>query len=146
MIATTTRCCLYNRVYFRKHHHHQTTMKDKNQFLNGANVDAVWSCPKQLKTSAVSIRSVLQVQGRFRKLCLDPDFLLLSSLNVGDIWNDPHDNNTRVFRKQAYRHYILDRYGYLGKGNRKVAPSCVVTCIRRHYPSPTGVYMGYQEH
>ena len=83
---------------------------------------------------------------RFRKLCLDPEFLLLSSRNVGDIRNDPHDNSTRAFRKQAYRHYILDTYGYYGKGNRKVAPSCVVMCIRRHYLSPTGVYMGYREH
>ena len=83
---------------------------------------------------------------RFRKLCLDPEFLLFSSRNVRDIRNDPHDNSTRAFRKQAYRHYILDTHGYLGKGNRKVAPSCVVTCIKRHYPSPTGVYMGYREH
>jgi hypothetical protein len=75
---------------------------------------------------------------RFRKLCLDPEFLLLSQ-NVGDIRNDPHDNSTRAFRKQAYQH-ILDTYGYLGKGNRKVAPSCVVIYIRKHYPSPTGVY------
>ena len=59
---------------------------------------------------------------RFRKLCLDPEFLLLSSRNVGDIRNDPHDNSTRAFKKQAYRSYILDAYGYLGKGNRKVAP------------------------
>ena len=88
---------------------------------------------------------MLQVQEDLEN-CLDPEFLLLSSRNVGDIRNDPHDNSTRAFRKQAYRHYILDTYGYLGKGNRKVAPSCVVMCIRRHYPSPTGVYMGYREH
>ena len=33
---------------------------------------------------------------------------------------------------------------YLSKENRKVCPACVVTVIRRHYPSQTGVYMGYR--
>lgn len=33
----------------------------------------------------------------------------------------------------------------LGKGNRKPLPSCVVSAIRRRYPSPTGTYQGFQE-
>ena len=32
----------------------------------------------------------------------------------------------------------------LGKGKRKVCPSCVVKTIRTHYPSQTGVYMGFR--
>ena len=43
------------------------------------------------------------------------------------------------------RQYVIDRYGYLGKGNRKVCPSCAVKVIRQHYPSQTGVYMGFRE-
>ena len=62
----------------------------------------------------------------------------------GGIRNDRDDNSTQAFRKARYRQYVLDIYGYLGKGNRKVCPSCVVTVIWRHYPSHTGVYMGYR--
>ena len=81
---------------------------------------------------------------RFTKLCLDPDVLQLCIRNRADIRNDRDDNSTRAFRKAAYRQYILDRYGYLGKGNRKVCPSYVVKTVRRHYPSQTGVYMGFR--
>jgi hypothetical protein len=34
-----------------------------------------------------------------------------------------------VFAKAAYRQYILWRYKKLGRGNRKVVPSCVVIII-----------------
>ena len=82
---------------------------------------------------------------RFLKLCLDPDYLELSIKSSADIRNDRQNNSTRSFRKAAYRHYILDKHGYLGKGRRKVAPSCVVWEIRERYPSSTGIYMGFKE-
>ena len=53
--------------------------------------------------------------------------------------------SSRTFRKAAYRNYILDTHGYLGKRKRKVVPSCCVLCIRRHYPSATGIYMGFRQ-
>ena len=65
--------------------------------------------------------------------------------NTSDIRNDREDTSSRAFRKAAYRQFILSRYGYLGKGNRRVCPSCVVLKIRQRYPSVTGVYMGYRE-
>lgn len=102
--------------------------------------------PQSIENKCCKHKKCITNTRRFRKLCLDPEFLLLSCRNVGDIRNDREDNSTRAFRKQAYRHFILDTYGYLGKGKRKVAPSCVVTCIRQHYPSPTGIYMGYRDH
>ena len=34
-----------------------------------------------------------------------------------------------AFRKAAYRQYILWVYDYLGRGNRRVAPSCVILKI-----------------
>ena len=82
---------------------------------------------------------------RFYKLCLDPDILQLCILNRADIRNDPFDNSTRQFRKAAYRQFILDKYGYLERGNRKVVPSCAVWKVRGQYPSPTGVYMGFRD-
>ena len=102
--------------------------------------------PQSIENKCCKHKKCVTNTRRFRKLCLDPELLLLSCRTVGDIRNDREDNSTRAFRKQACRHFILDTYGYLGKGNRRVAPSCVVTCIRKYYPSPTGVYMGYKEH
>ncbi|CAB4032674.1 P2X purinoceptor 7-like [Paramuricea clavata] len=82
----------------------------------------------------------------FAKICLDPDVLELCIRNTGDIRNDQEDNSTRAFRKAGYRQFVLARHGHLGKGNRRVCPSCVVLKIRGRYPSVTGVYMGFREH
>ena len=99
--------------------------------------------PQEIENKCCGLRRSVTTHTRFSKLCLDPDVVQLAIRNRGDIRNDRDDNSTRAFRKTGYRKYILDRYGYLGKGNRKVCPSCVVTVIRSHYPSQTGVYMGY---
>ena len=82
---------------------------------------------------------------KFFKFCLDPENLEMAIKNTVDIRNDARDNSTRAFRKAAYRNYVFWRYGYLGKGNRRVCPSCVVMKIRSIYPSPTGIYMGFKE-
>ena len=50
---------------------------------------------------------------RFKKLCLDPDYLELSIKSSADIRNNRQNNSTRTFRKAVYRHYILDKLGYL---------------------------------
>ncbi|XP_040210581.1 P2X purinoceptor 7-like [Rana temporaria] len=54
---------------------------------------------------------------------------------------DP-DNNRRL-RKIAYRTYISCIYGFLGKGNRRVIPSCAVNIIRLLFPDPNGRYVGF---
>ena len=101
--------------------------------------------PQDIENKCCGQRRCVTTHTRFQKLCLDADVLQLSIRNRGDIRNDQEDNSTRSFRKAAYRQYVLDRYGYLGKGKRKVCPSCVVKTIRRHYPSQTGVYMGFRQ-
>ena len=100
--------------------------------------------PQEIEYKCCGQRNYVTLQSRFSKLVLDPEVLQLFIKNRGDIRNDREDNSTRVFRKSAYRQYILDRYNYLGKGNRKVAPSCVVRAIRSRYPSVTGTYMGFR--
>ena len=99
--------------------------------------------PQQVENKCCGQRRCVTTFARFSKLCLDPDVLQLCTRNRADIRNDRDDNSTRAFRKASYRQFILDRYGYLGKGNRKVCPSCVVKTVRGRYPSQTGVYMGY---
>ena len=100
--------------------------------------------PQEIENKCCGLRRCVTTHTRFSKLCLDPCVIQVAIRNRGDIRNDRDDNSTQAFRKTGYRQYIPDRYGYVGKGNRKVCPSCVVTVIRRHYPFQTGVYMGYR--
>jgi len=94
-------------------------------------------CYKQAKCITAS---------HFAKLCLETDVLEMCLRNTSEIRNDREDASTRAFRKAAYRQFILAKYGRLGKGNRRVCPSCLVLIIRERYPSVTRVYMGYREH
>ena len=55
-------------------------------------------------------------------------------LNRAIIRNDPFDNSMRQFRKAGYRQFILDKYGYLGRGNHKVLPSCKVRLVSAKFP------------
>ena len=100
--------------------------------------------PQEIENKCCSLCRCVTTHTRFSKLCLDPDVLHLAIRNEGDIRNDRNNNSTRTLRKTGYRQHVLDCYGYLGKGNRTVCPSCVVTIIRRHYPPQAGVYMGYR--
>ena len=59
-----------------------------------------------------------------------------------DIRAEEPDYSTESFRKAAYRQYILWRYKKLGRGNRRVCPSCVVLAIRQLYPAQDGICMG----
>jgi hypothetical protein len=101
--------------------------------------------PQEIENKCCKLKKCITHSSRFSKLCLDPDVLELCIRNTGDIRNDREDNSTRAFRKAAYRQFTLARHGHLGRGNRRVCPSCVVLKIRERFPSITGVYMGYRE-
>ena len=101
--------------------------------------------PQDIENKCCEQVNCITLSARFAKLCLDPDVLELCIRNFSDIRNDREDSSTRAFRKAAYRQFVLARHGRLGKGNRRVCPSCVVLKIRQQYPSVTGVYMGYRE-
>ncbi|XP_077305020.1 P2X purinoceptor 7-like [Lithobates pipiens] len=51
-------------------------------------------------------------------------------------------NNNRRLRKTAYRTFFAWIYGFLGKGNRRVIPSCAVEVVREVFPDPMGSYVG----
>eukprot|EP00112_Aurelia_sp_Birch-Aquarium-sp1_P017037 Seg3914.1 transcript_id=Seg3914.1/GoldUCD/mRNA.D3Y31 product="hypothetical protein" protein_id=Seg3914.1/GoldUCD/D3Y31 len=82
----------------------------------------------------------------YRKLCLDADVLKLNITARCDLRADPMDYSMNAFRKAAYRQFALWKFGHLGRGNRRILPSCVLTTIRSFYPSPTGQYMGFKKH
>lgn len=48
------------------------------------------------------------------------------------------------YRFHAYRSYINFMHGYLGRGNRRVIPACLVAYIRAHWPDPDDQYVGYK--
>lgn len=99
---------------------------------------------QEVENRCCGYRNCITNKRWFQKLCLDPEVLELCIRNRADIRNDHENNSTSSFRKAAYRQFILEKYGRLGKGNRKVAASCVVLRVRRQYPSPTGIYMGFR--
>ena len=80
----------------------------------------------------------------FEDLCLDRNVLEVAIKARCDIRAEDLDFGMNSFRKAAYRQYILWQYGRLGKGNRRVCPSCVVKMIRIGYPSLDGNYMGFK--
>ena len=100
--------------------------------------------PQDIQNKCCGQRDCVSQSRRFRKHCLDAEYLQLSAKNTADIRNDRQDSSSRTLRKAAYRNYILDTHGFLGKRNRKIVPSCCVLCVRRHYPSATGVYMSFR--
>ncbi len=102
--------------------------------------------PREIENKCCGKKNCITDRRKFGKFCLDPENLEMAILSITDLRNDQRDNSTRAFRKAAYRQYVLWQHGYLGKGNRKVVPSCCVLAIRDKYPSPTGVYMGFKEH
>ena len=80
----------------------------------------------------------------FHNLCIDRHVLDLAIRARCDIRVEPLDFSMASFRKAAYRPFILWEHRYLGKGNRRIIPSCAVRIIRAQYPSPDNEYMGFR--
>ena len=87
----------------------------------------------------------------FSQLVLDPNVLYLAEEKMfvailGEdvlVLDNIRDNETYQGHV-AYRKYILlSQHHHLVRDNRRVSPSCCVVAICARYPSPNGIYSGY---
>jgi P2X purinoceptor 7 len=76
--------------------------------------------------------------------CTDREVLQIAIRARRDIRVEDPDYSTNSYRKAAYRQYILWRYKKLGRGYRRMCPSCVVLTIRHIFPADDGIYMGFK--
>ena len=102
--------------------------------------------PTQLENKCCTQRrrACITLAPLFAQLVLDGNVLDLAMRYREDFLVLNNVRNNENFRHAAYRQYVLWQHGRLGRGNRRVIPSCCVTAIRRRYPSPNGIYTGYQ--
>ena len=61
---------------------------------------------------------------------------------LGDGRNLGEEN--KRFHHAAYRHFIVWQHGQLGRGTRRVVPTCCVLRIRHRYPDALGHYVGFK--
>ena len=98
---------------------------------------------KENKCCAPVRRPCISRTNLFRHLVLDGNVLELSMRYREDVLVLNNNRNNESFRHTAYRQYVLWQHGWLGRGNRRVVPSCCVVAICARYPSPNGMYRGY---
>ena len=82
----------------------------------------------------------------FEIIALDVSVLSVAILNRCELTGDDPEYSPASYRKAAYRQYIVWQNGYLGPGNRRPVPACVVWAIRDRFPEPSGIYLGFREY
>ena len=90
-------------------------------------------------------RQCVTLHSDFEAVCLNRSVLTVCLTAYKEFRNPSTDVfcNTSL-RLAAYRQYTWWVHGYLGRGNRRVIPACVVSAIRSRYPNQSGVYVGFQ--
>ncbi|XP_070547261.1 P2X purinoceptor 7-like [Ptychodera flava] len=104
--------------------------------------------PSQVENKCCAKRTGQECIARtwlFQQLVMDPNVLEIAMRTVADTYAQDQPRNNACYRHFAYRQFIYWQHGRLGRGNRRVIPSCCVLVIRRRYPSPNNVYVGYIE-
>lgn len=91
-----------------------------------------------------AIRPCISRTPLFHQIVLDANILDIAMRYREDILALENVRNNENFRHAAYRQFVLWQHGRLGRGNRRVVPSCCVIAIRKRYPSPNGIYTGYR--
>ena len=80
----------------------------------------------------------------FNHACLSRSVLSFCILDCCDSC-DLVELSPSNYRKAIYHQYIMYSHRYLGRGNRKVALSCVVCKIHDKYPAPDGNHLGFRD-
>ena len=91
-----------------------------------------------------SRRACVTTTALFPQIVLDANILDIAMRYREDVLVLDNARNNENFRHAAYRQFVLWQHGHLGRGNRRVVPSCCVIAIRARYPSPNGIYTGYR--
>ena len=83
----------------------------------------------------------------FEMLCTNKTVLENVLVGLHEARGEYLEENTsnRSFRYAAYRQFIRWVFKRLGKGNRRVIPSCALWKIREHFPEPDEEYVEYSE-
>ena len=80
----------------------------------------------------------------FHDVVLNRNVLVVCIIDRSNYMSEDVSYEPSNFRKAAYRQYTQYSYGYLGRGNRKTIPSCVVWRVRDQYPAPDNNYLGFR--
>jgi len=102
--------------------------------------------PTTIENVCCKLRTCVTSTDLFESTVLDLNVLSIAILNRSEVFVDEADYSPASYRKAAYRQYILWKEGHLGRGNRKVIPSCVVWSVQNWYPAPDGQYLGFKEY
>ena len=92
-------------------------------------------------------RPCITTTDSFYDTCINRSVLTVCILDRNDFYGDEDGDEAfspANYRKAGYRQCILYRHGFLGRGNRKVVPSCAVWKIKDNYPAPDNRYLGFR--
>ena len=86
---------------------------------------------------------------QFQTLCMEKLVLINVFVGLHEAKRDPFEKENKIknrsLRLAAYKQFVWWIYQSLGKGNRRVLPSCVLWKIRQHYPEANGQYVLFNE-
>ena len=90
-------------------------------------------------------KCVILLKG-YKTVCLPKNVLKTALSALNDLRSDNlTDTSNCAYRYDGYKQYTWWVHNNLGKGIRKVIPSCAVWAIRNNYPSKDGKYIRFME-
>lgn len=110
-----------------------TQVIDQEPVPEWCNCSCCRAMPQDMENKCCGRRNCVSQTRRFRKLCLDTEYLLLCAKNTADIRNDWQDSSSRTFHKAAYRNYF--RHPWLPW--KKEEESCSLLLCTLHSPTLT---------
>ena len=81
----------------------------------------------------------------FNNNVLNTNVLSIAIVSGSDVLASTPDYTPAGYRNSAYQQWTMWQHGYLGRGNRRVVPSCVALAVRNKYPAPDGIYLSFKE-